>query len=167
MFELPKAWDPRRVAVFRDEKNRFLFRPGQILAGPGDADDVAKVLTDWKHDPKSAAFGVTRFTKTPQNPKDPGKELPAAPAPVRQATAARVAPNHVFVGEAGAITLTGEPRVQGGPGSSVRVAKLPKALPLRNAQTGDGKGVKIAVLDTGLFAHPWLTAVQAAPNAKD
>jgi hypothetical protein len=78
----------------------------------------------------------------------------------------RVAPNHVLVGE-NAITLTGEPRVQGGPGSSVRVAKPPKALPQRTTRAGDGKGVRIAVLDTGLFTHPWLQAVQAAPNSAD
>ena len=71
----------------------------------------------------------------------------------------RVAPNHVFVGER-AITLTGEPRIQGGPGSSVRVAKRPETLPLRTTRAGDGKGVRIAVLDTGLFDHEWLNAVQ-------
>ena len=40
----------------------------------------------------------------------------------------RVAPNHVLVGES-AITLTGEPRVQGGPGSSVRVAHAAEDAP--------------------------------------
>jgi hypothetical protein len=42
--ELPRQWDPREVAVNREGGNTFLLRPGQNLAGPGDAADVAKVL---------------------------------------------------------------------------------------------------------------------------
>jgi hypothetical protein len=172
MSELPERWDPRKVALNRDRENAFLLRPGQILAGPGDAPDVAKVLTGWKVQERRT-FGVTTFTRTPQNPEDPAKEVLDAIAKVRRATAnrpqgpVRVAPNHVLVGEATAITLTGEPRVQGGPGSSVRLATLPKALPLRTTRRGDGKGVRIAVLDTGMFDHQWLTAVQRAPGASD
>ena len=172
MSELPEAWDPRRIAVNRDKENTFLLRPGQILAGPGDAPDVAKVLTGWKPADRRTAFGVTTFARTPQNPEDPAREVLAALATVRKATAGRkqgpvhVAPNYVFVGES-AITMTGEPRVQGGPGSSVRLANPPAALPLRTTRAGDGKGVKIAVLDTGLFKHPWLTAVQHAAASDD
>src|SRR4051812_45501521 len=119
MFELPARWDPRRVAVNRDAQNTFLLRPGQLLAGPGDAADVAKVLTGWKPVDRRT-FGVTTFTRTPQNPDDPAAEVRDALNRVRKATAGRpqgpvrVAPNHVFVGES-AITMTGEPRVQGGP----------------------------------------------------
>jgi hypothetical protein len=172
MFELPECWDPKRVAVNRDKDNTFLLRPGQILAGPGDAVDVAKVLTGWKPSDKRT-FGVTLFTRTPANPDDPAKEVLEQLARIRKATAgrpqgpARVAPNHVLVGEADAITLRGEPRIQGGAGSSVRLAKLPNALPLRTSRRGDGKGVRIAVLDTGLFDHQWLTAVQRAPGVQD
>src|SRR4051794_23369823 len=171
MFELPKAWDPRRVAINRDEKNTFLLRPGQLLAASADAAEVAKILPDWKPAERKA-FGVTALTRTPQNPTDPAAEVREALIRVRRATAGRpqgpaqVAPNHVFVGET-AITMTGEPRVQGGAGSSARVAKLPAALPARTKQRGDGKGVKIAVLDTGLFTHPWLTAVQHPANTAD
>jgi hypothetical protein len=173
MSELPERWDPRKVALYSDKENSFLLRPGQILAGPGDAPDVAKVLTGWKVQDRPT-FGVTTFTRTPQNPADPAAEVLEAIAKVRKATAGRpqgpvrVAPNHVLVGEAnGAITLTGEPRLQGGPGSSVRVAALPKSMPLRTTRRGDGKGVRIAVLDTGLFPHQWLTAVQKATNSDD
>jgi len=170
MSELPRRWDPRAVAVNRDTKNPFLLRPGQILAGPGDAPDVQKVLTDWKTGEKRA-FGVTLFTRAPQNPDDPAREVLDALARLRKATAGRpqgpvrVAPNHVFVGEA--INFYGEPRIQGGPGSTVRQAKLPAALPLRTSRRDDGKGVRIAVLDTGMFDHEWLTAVQRAPNSND
>jgi subtilisin family serine protease len=173
MSELPASWDPRRVAVNRDPNNRFLLRPGQILVGPGDADAVAKLLQGWRPSDKRV-FGVTTFTHPSPSEKDPAREVLDALARIRRATAdrpqgpARVAPNHVFVGEAGAaITLTGEPRVQGGPGSSVRVAKRPASLPARTKRMGDGKGVRIAVLDTGLFKHEWLQAVQAAPGADD
>ena len=131
MSELPERWDPRKVAVNRDSKNAFLLRPGQILAGAGDAADVAKVLTGWKANDRRV-FGVTTFTRTPADPEDPAREVLDALARIRKATAdrpqgpARVAPNHVFVGEAAnSITMTGEPRVMGGPGSSVRQAKRP------------------------------------------
>ena len=171
MSELPAQWDPRRVAVNRDEKNPFLLRPGQILVGPGDAADVQKVLTGWKPG-DVRPFGVTSFQRAPQNPEDPAREVLDALARIRKATStraqgpARVAPNHVFVGE-NAINFHGEPRIQGGPGSTARVARLPKTLPLRTTRAGDGKGVRIAVLDTGKFEHQWLTAVQSAPNSAD
>ena len=82
------------------------------------------------------------FTRAPQNPEDPAREVLDALARVRRATAnrpqgpARVAPNHVFVGEAAAsaINFYGEPRIQGGPGSTVRQAALPAALPLRTTR---------------------------------
>ncbi|WP_053227429.1 S8 family peptidase [Solirubrobacter soli] len=174
---LPRDWDPATVAVNRDPANTFLLRPGQIVAGPGDAQDVQRLLPDWRQDDQHP-FGLTLFTRTPQNPADPAKEILAALARVRKGTAgrpqgsARVAPNYVFVGEsvggaADAINFSGEPRVQGGPGSTARVAKLPAALPLRTTQAGDGQGVKIAVLDTGMFDHAWLTSVQRAPNSTD
>ena len=171
MSELPERWDPRQVALTGDKEREFLLRPGQILVGPDDAADVAKILTGWKVQDRQT-FGVTTFTRTPANPDDPAKDVLDAIARVRRSTAkrpqgpARVAPNHVLVGES-AITLTGEPRVQGGPGSTVRVAPPPRSLPLRTTRSGAGKGVRIAVLDTGLFTHPWLAAVQAATNSAD
>ena len=61
----------------------------------------------------------------------------------------------------------GEPRIQGGPGSTVRPAFGPKALPRRNALASDGKGARIAVLDTGMFEHEWLSNVVRAPYADD
>ena len=82
-----------------------------------------------------------------------------------------MAPNHVFVGEsttsASAINFYGEPRVQGGPGSSVRQAVAPAALPLRTTRPDDGQGIRIAVLDTGMFEHEWLRDVQRAPDSDD
>jgi hypothetical protein len=170
MSELPERWDPRKVALNRDPKNPFLLRPGQLLAGPGDAPDVQKLLSGWKP-VERRTFGVTIFTRTPANPEDPAREVLDAIAKLRKATAGRpqgpvrVAPNHVLVGEG--ITLTGEPRLQGGPGSSVRLAPLPKTLPLRTSRRGDGKGVRIAVLDTGMFEHEWLKGVQRAPDSDD
>lgn len=168
MSKLPARWDPRKVALNDDPENSFLLRPGQILAGREDAADVAKVLTGWRIQDNKRPFGVTLF----ERPDASGRDVLEALARVRKATAdrpqgpARVAPNHVLVGET-AITLTGEPRLQGGPGSSVRQAKRPRALPKRGAQAGDGKGVRIAVLDTGLFKHDWLTAVAQAPGSDD
>ena len=170
MSELPARWDPRKVAVNRDKENGFLLRPGQLLVGPGDEKDAQAVLTGWKVQDRKT-FGVTAFTRTPQNPEDPAREVLDAIARLRKATAnrpqgpVRVTPNHVLVGEG--ITLTGEPRLQGGPGSSVRLAKPPGALPLRTTRRGDGKGIKLAVLDTGLFKHDWLGSVQKAAGGDD
>jgi hypothetical protein len=170
--ELPQKWDPRNVAVNHDPDNTFLLRPGQILAAPGDAADVAKALQDWKASDEGP-YGVTVFRRPVQNAQDPAKEVLDAIAKVRRATAnrpqgpARVAPNHVFVGEAAAINFMGEPRIQGGPGSTVRPATPPASLPYRTTNPGDGKGVRIAVLDTGMFEHPWLYGVQSAPNSTD
>ena len=171
--ELPGQWDPRTVAVNHDAGNSFLLRPGQILAGPGDAADVARVLTGWRQG-EQRPLGITSFTRAPQS-DDPAKEILAALAKVRRATAnrpqgpAQVAPNHVFVGEAAAsaINFYGEPRLQGGPGSTVRPAPQPAALPLRTTSAGDGQGVRIAVLDTGMFDHEWLKSVQRAPGSDD
>ena len=128
--ELPAKWDPRAVAVNREPGNTFLLRPGQILVAPGDAADVARVLKGWKpHEQRP--FGITVFTRPTQNPADPAREVMDALATIRRATAnrpqgpAQVAPNHVFVGEAAsasAINFMGEPRIQGGPGSTVRQA---------------------------------------------
>ena len=129
MSELPAQMGPAHASrVNRDEKNPFLLRPGQILAGPGDAAEVRRCSRTGSAG-EQRAFGVTVFTRTPQNPDDPAREVLDALARIRKATAdrpqgpARVAPNHVFVGEA--INFYGEPRIQGGPGSSVRQAKLP------------------------------------------
>ncbi len=173
--ELPQQWDASAVAVNTDPKDTFLLRPGQILAGPGDAADVQRVLTGWQMQ-EQGPFGITLFTRKPST-TDPAREVLDAIARVRKATAkrsqgpARVAPNHVLVGEAAAtasaITFFGEPRVQGGPGSSVRQAVLPAAPPLRTTRTDDGAGVRIAVLDTGMFDHEWLTGVQRAPGSAD
>jgi hypothetical protein len=84
---------------------------------------------------------------------------------------AKVAPNYVLVGEAvpsaEPITFMGEPRVQGGPGSTARLVPSPAALPLRTTDAADGQNVKVAVLDTGLFDHAWLSSVQHAPNSAD
>lgn len=168
--ELPKQWDPKAVAVNHDTKNSFLLRPGQIVVGPGDAADVQRVLKEYKP-AEQRPFGLTLLKTTPKT-SDPAREVLDALARVRKATAnrpegpAEVAPNYVFVGES-AITFHGEPRIQGGPGSTVRPATLPAALPQRGAQTGDGAGAKIAVLDTGMFEHEWLRGVQRAPDSDD
>jgi subtilase family protein len=177
-FELPRQWDRTQVAVNRDQENTFLLRPGQIVAGPGDAADVARVLTGWRVS-EQHPFGLTLFKRTTPNLNDPAREVREAIARVRKYTStrpqgpARVEPNYVLVGEAAtsvtasAINFYGEPRVQGGPGSSVRQASLPGSLPLRTTTPDDGLGTRIAVLDTGMFDHEWLKGVQRAPNSDD
>jgi hypothetical protein len=171
--ELPKQWDPKTVAVNHDPSNSFLLRPGQIVVGPGDAADVQRVLKEYKAR-EQRPFGLTLLTTAPKT-TDPAREVLDALARVRKATAGRpegpaqVAPNYVFVGEAAgdAINFHGEPRIQGGPGSTVRPAPLPAALPQRTTQPTDGAGTKIAVLDTGMFDHEWLRGVQRAPGSAD
>jgi Subtilase family len=175
---MPVQWDPDQVAVSPDDDHSFLLRPGQILAAPSDAQDVARILGGggWKAGDTRA--GVALFSKPPESPKTAAREVLDALAAVREATAgrrqgpARVSPNHVLVGEAlpattDAINFMGEPRIQGGPGSTVRPASLPTDLPSRNALAGDGKGADIAVLDTGMFEHEWLRNVHRAPYSSD
>jgi len=137
--DLPPHWT--QVAESQDPSNRFMVRPGQIIAGPGDGADVARVLgTGWRT--VDGPFALTVFNKTSAPSGDPVKELQAALERIRSKTAGRpqgpatVAPNYVFVGEAvpataEAINFMGEPRIQGGPGSSVRLATAPKYLPQR------------------------------------
>lgn len=169
---MSQQWDPAEVAVNNDPSNSFLLRPGQILAAPGDARDVARYLPGWKQ--TEHAFGITRFSSKPTT-NDPAREILNLLAKIRKGTSGRaqgpaqVAPNYVFVGEAAAdaINFTGEPRIQGGPGSSVEQTPLPAALPARGSAPFDGFGTKIAVLDTGMFKHQWLTNVQWAPGGDD
>ena len=52
--ELPQQWDPRTVAVNHEDGNTFLLRPGQILAGPGDAPDVQRGADGLAARPSSA-----------------------------------------------------------------------------------------------------------------
>jgi subtilase family protein len=175
-FELPHQWDRSQVGVNRDQANQFLLRPGEIVVGPGDAADVGRVLNGWRPQ-EEHPFGLTLFKRTTPNVSDPAREVLEAIARVRKATSGRkegpaqVAPNHVLVGEsattAAAINFYGEPRVQGGPGSTARQAPMPASLPLRTSDAGDGAGTRIAVLDTGMFDHPWLTGVQRAPGSDD
>ncbi len=172
---MPQQWDPARVAANQDPANSFLLRPGEIVAGPGDGPAVAGVLSGWRQ-AEQRPFGLTLFTRTPQT-SDPTREVLDAIAKVRKYTSGRpqgpaaVAPNYVFVGEAAgtsdAINFHGEPRIQGGPGSTVRLASMPPALPSRGSESLDGEGVRIAVLDTGMFDHIWLRGVQRAPNSAD
>jgi hypothetical protein len=174
--DLPSHWNPAQVAENQDASNRFLLRPGQILAAPGDGADVAGVLgSGWR--PVDGPFGMTVFVKATASASDPAKEVLAALAKIRAKTAGRaqgpaqVAPNHVFVGESAgtsdAINFMGEPRIQGGPGSSVRLASAPRSLPQRTTDVSDGSGVRIAVLDTGMFEHEWLSDVFRAPLSAD
>jgi hypothetical protein len=166
--DLPAQWDPHTVAVGQDAGNSFLLRPGQILAGPGDAQVVARYLPGWRQ-VDQRPYGVTLFTRTPTDWSDPAKDVMAQVNRIRAATGGSVSvgPNYVFVGESAGINLTGEPRIQGGPGSSVRLATPPAALPERTTDSADGAGTRIAVLDTGMFVHPWLTSVVRAPNSDD
>jgi hypothetical protein len=174
--DLPSSWNPAQVAENQDASNHFLLRPGQILAGPGDGPDVAGVLgSSWRT--VDGPFGMTVFVKATAPSSDPAKEILGALSRIRAKTAgraqgvAKVAPNYVFTGEASgssdAINLMGEPRIQGGPGSSVRLAKSPKVMPKRTTDAGDGAGVRIAVLDTGMFNHEWLSNVVRAPLSND
>jgi Subtilase family len=168
--KLPAAW--KNVVLSPDPANRFLLRPRQILVAPADVADVQKHLPDWKPDAENHTSGSTIFTLA--NGNGTAREVLSALATVRKATAgrphgpAKVAPNHVFVGETG-VTFTGEPRIQGGNATTARPEKPPATLPARTRRSDDGDGVKIAVLDTGLFDHAWLppALVDRGANSDD
>jgi Subtilase family len=158
-----------------DPGNRFVLRPRQLLIAPADVKDAEPALPPgWTLDDSAKTTGALRF----RNPTGNGTagEVLEAIAQVRAKTAGRpqgpvrIAPNHVLSGEQPqAVTFTGEPRIQGGNATCARPETRPPSLPLRTTQPGDGHGVTIAVLDTGLFRHPWLVPplVSAAGNAAD
>jgi Subtilase family len=162
---LPKAWTD--VVLSPDAGNRFLLRPKQLLIAPADVQDAQPALpAGWTLDDRAKTTAAVRFTK----PGGDGtaEEVLQAIAQVREKTAGRrlgpvrIAPNHVLVGEQQPVTFTGEPRIQGGNATCARPEQRPKTLPLRTTRPKDGAGVTIAVLDTGLFKHPWLAAPQVS-----
>ena len=58
----PSHWDPRRSRSTTIPANTFLLRPGQLLVGPGDGRDVARVLgAGWRAD-DAHPYGITLFT---------------------------------------------------------------------------------------------------------
>ena len=71
--DLPQQWNPRTVAVNHEAGNSFLLRPGQIIAAPGDAQDVQRVLTDWRP-AEQRPFGLTLFTRATKS-SDPAREV--------------------------------------------------------------------------------------------
>jgi Subtilase family len=153
--QLPRAWTNVVLASENDET--FLLRPRQLLAAPQDADVAqANLPPGWERKDESASavlFELPGGTGTAQEVLD-------ALAKVRAATGGRahVAPNHVLVGEQDPpVTFTGEPRIQGGNATCAIPVAPPAALPQRTTHPGDGKGVALAVLDTGLFQNPLLT----------
>jgi hypothetical protein len=168
-LKLPAAW--KDVVLSPDPANRFLLRPRQILAAPADVADVRKNLPEWRPDTENHTSGSTLFTLA--GGTGTAEEVLDTIARLRKATSGRpqgpvkVAPNHVLVGEG--VTFTGEPRIQGGNATSARPEKRPPSLPLRTRRADDGDGVKIAVMDTGLFDHAWLPAalVDRAASSDD
>ncbi len=168
-----RQWDPRTVAVNHEPGNTFLLRPGQILAGPGDAADVQRVLTGWRQS-EQRPFGVTVFTRTPQNPPDPAREvldaLAQRPQGHRQSPAgpgARGAQPRVRRRGGGVgdqllrrAAHSGRAGLDRAPGAAARGAAA------AHDSAGDGQGVRIAVLDTGMFEHEWLKSVQRAPEQR-
>jgi hypothetical protein len=169
---LSREWTD--VVLSPDAGNRFLLRPKQLLVAPADVRDAQAALpSGWVLDDSAKTSGTLRFT----NPAGNGtaEEVLDAIAQVRKATAGRpqgpvrIAPNHVLVGEQTPVAFTGEPRIQGGNATAARPETRPRTLPLRTTRPQDGQGVTIAVLDTGLFKHPWLVppVVTRDGNAAD
>jgi hypothetical protein len=161
--QLPEAWS--NVVVGGDGANAFLLRPNQFLAAPEDAGDVQEHLPPgWARDDRVKSRSAVRFVLA--NGTGTAAEVVAALEEVRAATAdrprgpAKVGPNHVLVGEQAAVTFTGEPRIQGGNATCARAETPPRRLPHRTLQASDGKGVTVAVLDTGLFKNRLLPAGQ-------
>ncbi len=161
--QLPRAWTD--VVLAPEHGEAFLLRPRQILAAPQDADVTqANLPPGWELKERgefAALFVLSGGTGTAQEVLD-------ALAKVRAATGgqAHVAPNHVLVGEQ-PVTFTGEPRIQGGNATCAQPAPPPPALPLRTTRAGDGKGVALAVLDTGLLPSPLLTPKQLTGGFSD
>jgi subtilisin family serine protease len=156
---LPGPWGKywRDVALAEAGGRSFLLRPAQLLAAPEDADEVDKWLENWSRDDRrDDAETPVRYWLDPSANQDPVDSVLEASKRLR-AQGLRVGPNHVFAGSAGSMTFTGAPRVQGGPGSRVKPAEGPHDAPKLGA--GDGYGVHVAVLDTGIRTdNEWLAS---------
>ena len=91
----------------RHEERRSSCAPARSWPVPGDAPDVAKVLTGWKpagapHLRRHRCSRARRRTRTtPRTRSSRRSRACARPPPSRPQGPARVAPNHVLVGEAG------------------------------------------------------------------
>ncbi len=160
--KLPAPWGKywRDVALAESGAHSFLMRPGQLLAAPEDAGEVDKALDNWSPDKRDPDDRIerdpVRFRMDPGNNQDPVAAVLEASKRLRGA-GLKVGPNHVFAGSAGSMTFTGAPRLQGGPGSRVKPADGPRDAP--ELGSGDGKGVHVAVLDTGIRTdNEWLAS---------
>lgn len=144
--------------------NGYRALSGELLVARDAVDDVSLALAEFvrvrqggrvvrRLDPEDAGGAVVRLPFAQEADLRARAAAPVAEvlAGVRALLAARrgdgdpppaVSPNHLFVGE---------PLYSGGPADTVRLAEEP-AVPHSTA----GKGVRVEVLDTGLFlAHPW------------
>jgi subtilisin family serine protease len=156
--EVPDRW--KRVASARGRKGNFLLRPGELVVARADAQRVRALLPEWKPDPERHTREVVVLTLPGAQDDREAKAVLAALARVRKATRnrARVAPNHVLVGESGGPnTFRGTPRIRGGPATRPRPAKPPRTLQAldRDGRRGGGTAV-VGVLDTGLWPQKWL-----------
>ena len=154
--EVPESW--KRVASARGRKGQFLLRPGELVVARQDAKQVRTILRDWKPDPERHTREVVVLTLPGAQDDRDGKAVLAALARVRKATKnrARVAPNHVLVGESGGPNAyRGTPRIRGGPATRPRPAKPP--VTLRELGRDRGGTAVVGVLDTGLWPQKWLS----------
>jgi subtilisin family serine protease len=156
--EVPESW--KRVASARGRKGQFLLRPGELVVAREDAKRVRQLLPDWKPDPEKRTREVVVLTLPGAQDDRDAKVVLAALARVRKATKnrARVAPNHVLVGESGGPNaFRGTPRTRGGPATRPRPAKPPSTLRELGRDGGRGGTAVVGVLDTGLWPQTWLS----------
>jgi subtilisin family serine protease len=159
--EVPDRW--KRVASARGRKGNFLLRPGELVVARQDARQVRAILRDWKPDPERHTREVVVLTLPGAQDDRDGKAVLAALAKVRKATKnrARVAPNHVLVGESGGPNAyRGTPRIRGGPATRPRPAKRPASLLDLDGDGARARGraaAVVGVLDTGLWPQKWLS----------
>jgi subtilisin family serine protease len=134
-----EAWLDRHRAVRTDDPPA-LIRADQIMIAERDLAAVPDGLTRWLADPHPAAAGVHRWPLRPGT----GADVRALLADLGDRDRHRsAAPVHL---------LHAAPRWRGGPADdAVVIADAPAPAP----SDPDAPPVTVAVLDTGITAHPW------------
>lgn len=147
--EEPEPALPDDVALADHGAAEYLYRPGQLVAAADEAEEVRRALRESgdSFEREKASGGTVRFRLGSTT------DIPSLVTRLRASGIRRVGPNHV---------VTWRSHIQWAPGSGPAVPAGPWE---GNAPAGAGEGVRVGVVDTGVWDHPWFDGrVDFAPD---